>query len=294
MTKRSRDRFQRESEASLPYTNSGRCQFCSLLLDIAVVCSDTIHVCSLRGQREALVVPGRDVVAFLPVGADSADVGHEDARLAGDVGPGVPGFGQGIERGVRHLVDVGHPCVLRLGRRLDRLKVVGLQVREAIGDPIDVLLDGDHHVADDGRAAGSGDGEEVRKAGDGDPEVGARSVGPLLPQRAAAPAADIDGEQRSGHGIEAGGEDDAVACVLAGLCSHPPRRDRLDRLAAEIDQGHVVAVERVVVVGVDADALGAERIVLGNERLGYRWIADYGADLGPEDTRRRCRWPPCA
>ena len=33
MTKRSRDGFQRESEeASLPYTNSGRCQFCSRLL----------------------------------------------------------------------------------------------------------------------------------------------------------------------------------------------------------------------------------------------------------------------
>ena len=36
MTKRNRDGFKRESEVSLPYTNSGRCQFCSFLLDIAV------------------------------------------------------------------------------------------------------------------------------------------------------------------------------------------------------------------------------------------------------------------
>ena len=156
-------------------------------------------------------------------------------------------------------------------------------MREAIGDPVDVLLDGDHHVADHGRAAGPGDGEEIGKAGDGDPEVGARSVGPLLPQRAAAPAADVDVEQGAGHGIEAGGEDDAVELVLGGLGPHTPRRDRLDRLAAEIDQGDVVAVERVVVVGVDADALGAERIVPGDERLGDRRIADYGADLGPEE-----------
>ena len=156
-------------------------------------------------------------------------------------------------------------------------------MRETIGDPVDVLLDGHHHVADHGGAAGPGDGEEVRKAGDGDPEVGARPVGPLLPQCAAASAADVDVEQGAGHGIEAGGEDDAVELVLGGLGAHTPWGDRLDRLAAEIDQGDVVAVERVVVVGVDADALGAERKVLGSERLGDRRIADRGADLGPEE-----------
>ena len=156
-------------------------------------------------------------------------------------------------------------------------------MREAIGDPVDVLLDGDHHVADHRRAAGPGDGEEVRKAGDGDAEVGARPVGPLFPQRAASPAADVDVEQGAGHGVEAGGEDDAVELVLGGPGPHTPWGDRLDRLAAEIDQGDVVAVERVVVVGVDADALGAERIVLGEERLGDGGVADRGADLGPEE-----------
>jgi hypothetical protein len=164
-----------------------------------------------------------------------------------------------------HVVDVGHPGILCLGRRLDRLEVLCPQVGEAIGDPVDVLLDGDHHVADHGRAARSGDGEEIRKAGDGDAEVGTRSVGPLVPQRAASPAADVDAEQGAGHGIEAGGEDDAVEVVLGGPGSHTLRSDRLDWLAAEIDQGDVVAVERLVVVGVDADVLGAEGIVLREE-----------------------------
>ena len=48
------------------------------------------------------IVPRRDLVASLAVGADAADVGHEDARFAGDVGPGVPGLGLGIECGVCH------------------------------------------------------------------------------------------------------------------------------------------------------------------------------------------------
>src|SRR3954453_12861731 len=93
----------------------------------------------LSSQCEALVVPGRDGVAVFPVGPDPADVGHEDARLAGDVGSGVPGPGQGIEGGIGYLVNVRHPSIFRRWSRLDRLKVVGLQVREAFGNPIDVL-----------------------------------------------------------------------------------------------------------------------------------------------------------
>src|ERR671912_693367 len=64
---------------------------------------DYLWAHSCPGQGEAVVVPGRDIVALLSVGDDSADIGHEDARIARDVGPGVPGPGQGIERGVRHL-----------------------------------------------------------------------------------------------------------------------------------------------------------------------------------------------
>src|SRR5687767_6496478 len=46
---------------------------------------------ALRRKREALVAVGGDLVARLAVFADAADVGHEDARLAGDVGAHVPG-----------------------------------------------------------------------------------------------------------------------------------------------------------------------------------------------------------
>ena len=57
----------------------------------------------------------------------------------------------------------------------------------------------------------------------GEAEVGARAVGPLLAQRAAAAAADVDVEQRAGHGVEAGGEDDAVELVLGVARAHARR-----------------------------------------------------------------------
>jgi hypothetical protein len=42
----------------------------------------------------------------LPVGAHSADIGHEDPRLAGDVRAHVEGVGRGIKGGIGSLFDV--------------------------------------------------------------------------------------------------------------------------------------------------------------------------------------------
>src|SRR6202043_684090 len=39
-----------------------------------------------RRHREPLIALGRNLVADLPVGSDAADIGHEDPRLAGNVG----------------------------------------------------------------------------------------------------------------------------------------------------------------------------------------------------------------
>ena len=47
------------------------------------------------GEVEALVVVGGDLVALLPVGSEPAKVGQKHLRLAGDVGPHVPGGGLG-------------------------------------------------------------------------------------------------------------------------------------------------------------------------------------------------------
>jgi len=60
----------------------------------------------------------------------------------------------------------------------------------------------------------AGDGEQVGEAGDRDAEIGARTVRPLLLQRAAGAALEVQGLERAGQGVEAGGEDDDVESVL--------------------------------------------------------------------------------
>src|SRR3954447_4690726 len=92
------------------------------------------------GQSEAFISSGRDCIAFLPIGADAADVGHEHARLAGDVGTHVPGCREWVQRRVSDLIDVLDPVLLCSARRLDAIELAVGEVAEAIGDPVDVLL----------------------------------------------------------------------------------------------------------------------------------------------------------
>src|SRR6202047_4404627 len=60
-------------------------------------------------------------------------------------------------------------------------------------------------------------------------------LAPLLLERLAAGAADVDLQQRPGHRIEAGREHDRIDCVFLLLGPNASRRDRLDRLAADVD-----------------------------------------------------------
>src|SRR5579863_546682 len=54
-------------------------------------------------KSKTLVSPGRDLVAFLLVGADAADIRHEYARLPRDVGADIPRVRQRMERTIRDL-----------------------------------------------------------------------------------------------------------------------------------------------------------------------------------------------
>src|SRR5882724_5504185 len=91
-------------------------------------------------HRKSLVALCGHVIADLPVGPDAADIGHEDARLAGDVGAHVPGIGLRIERRGGDLVDMGDPSVLGLPRSFHGLESMMAHVSHAIGDPVDMLL----------------------------------------------------------------------------------------------------------------------------------------------------------
>ena len=115
-------------------------------------------------------------------------------------------------------------------------------------------------------------------------------VGPLVAQREAAAAADVDREQRAGHRVEAGGEHDRVELVLA-------RRRRAGRSAVIASIGvsrrstsvDVGAVERLEVAGVDADALACRadgrRAAAARRRPGR---VTRLADLRRGRTRRAC------
>src|SRR5712671_6033650 len=65
-------------------------------------------------------------------------------------------------------------------RRTDGPAATLHQIGDAVGDPVDVLLDRDDHVAQHRRAARAGDHEHVREAGDGEPEIRVRPVAPLV------------------------------------------------------------------------------------------------------------------
>src|SRR5262245_6557439 len=66
-------------------------------------------------QDEALVSPSRHLVAFCDVARKAADVGHEDARFAGDVDAQIPGAASVAQRAAGKLGHVRTPRIL--GRR---------------------------------------------------------------------------------------------------------------------------------------------------------------------------------
>ena len=85
-----------------------------------------------------------------------------------------------------------------------------------------MLLDRDRHVAQHGRTARAGDREQVREAGDLQAEIVARPGLPYILQGDAVASADVDAQQRAGHGVEAGGEDDDVDADTPRLACECP------------------------------------------------------------------------
>ena len=151
-------------------------------------------------------------------------------------------------------------------------------VHQAVADPVNVLLDAHHHVHQRRRAARPGDGEHVGEAGNRQAEVGARAVTPSVLQRQAADAAHVDLQQGAGERVVAGGEDDVVERVVRARCLDAGAGDALNGVGLDVDQRDVVAVEGLEVAGIDADALGAQRVAVRREQLGHLRILDGLAD----------------
>ena len=134
--------------------------------------------------------------------------------LPGTLAPMYQELRLGEERERRPPVDVLDPR--RPGPRPSASidgQPVGVEVGDAVGDPVDVLLDRHDHVGEHRRAARAGDREQVREAGGGQAEVGAGPGRPRVAQRTPSRPRDVGREQGAGHGVEAGGEHERVELV---------------------------------------------------------------------------------
>ena len=111
--------------------------------------------------------------------------------------------------------------------------------------------------------------EAVREAVAVEAVQGLEPVGPVLGERLAAAAVDLEARAPGvgGADLEAGGEDDAVDLVLDAVEHQALLGDALDALAAGVDQRDVGPVEGRQIFVVEGRAL-AELAVPGLERLG--------------------------
>jgi hypothetical protein len=66
---------------------------------------------------------------------------------------------------------------------------------------------------------------------------------------------------------------------MGGRGRHPVRVHPHDRRLAQVDQRHIVAVERLEVVVVGADSLRSDRMVGRDQPVGDLWIVDDCANL---------------
>ena len=83
-----------------------------------------------------------------------------------------------------------------------------------VGDPVHLRLGVQHHVGQHRGCPGPGDQEQVGKPVDAQPEVGARSVRPVIAKRRAVTADDVDLGQRSGHRVETRCKNDGIEVVV--------------------------------------------------------------------------------
>src|SRR3954468_4206418 len=90
---------------------------------------------------------------------------------------------------------------------------------------------------------------------------------------------DIDVEQCTRDGIKAGREGDLIEFEFARLGSAPCGRHRNDRIRSHIDENDVLAVERLEISHVEAEPLGSDRMIVGQQESCHLRVANDSAYL---------------
>jgi hypothetical protein len=182
-----------------------------------------------------------------------------------------------------------HPRILgRLGR-LDRADPLALAISDGVGDPFDIMLDRDRHVGRERRIARAADRQQIGEAGKAHAEIGARPIRQPVGKCHAAAPDDVHRAERPGDGIIAGRKHDRVERIVRVAGADTGRRDGRDRRFAHVHDMDVRQVERLIIMRVERDALGPERIALRFEDRGLGGIGNDLAHLLAEEASTKAR-----
>ena len=157
--------------------------------------------------------------------------------------------------------------------------MLGLHVLQAVRNPLHMLLNGHDDVGQHRRAAGAGDKKEVRKTRCHQAQVSTRPRHPLVLQGLATLATNVNAIQRARYCVVASGKNDAVQRMESGCCANALGNNRYDRRCLQIHQVHMRLVVGCVVVGIDADSLGADGMVGGGQQFGNCRVFDGTANF---------------
>ena len=178
---------------------------------------------------------------------------------------------------------MGNPFGLSIDVRLGCLDPAFAQKLDEIRNPFDVLLDGNRHVTENGRAARPRYHEHIWESRDLDAKICLGPVGPLFLERQTVPPTDIHLQETACHRVEAGSEDDDVEFELFVLGPNASRRYLLNWRVANINQLNIFAIVCLEVIGVYESTLGTVRMVHGQKFLQCLGILHYFPYLGPDE-----------
>jgi len=136
-------------------------------------------------------------------------------------------------------------------------------VLDAVGDPVGVLFDGEHHIALNARALGTGDHEHVGKVRDHDSKIGGWAIGPLVFERFASRRTDINPPHCTSHGIKTRSKRNGIKFVVGSVRAKPVWGECFDSVGADVDERDAVFVVGLEIVRIDNQAFGAYGMRLG-------------------------------
>jgi len=207
--------------------------------------------------------------------------------LPWNIGPLIPTLRQREQRDIPLLVHPLHPICLLLARRLKPRNPILSQRLQRLINPLRLELRATRPISKRGRCLRPIQEEQVREVGDRNTHARLRAVLPVISDRAAVLALDVQLRERAGHGVEARGEDEDVDFDFALRGAEALLGDFEDGIHVHVDDVNVVLIHDLVEPLLQRGSLGAPwmRWLHGCQKLSFLWIGDPLADgVAPESV----------